>query len=228
LIWTQCKHQMFHFHYLGYFGASIKPTTPRHEHLIQASQHPVVKKQFMTKNVTYFFSKTVIFTNRAFSCISVMERPPQYDTPLASPPQSWCTMSRTLPRYGTWASTATKEQIKQKLQPFFWFRHLLLVQHQKYRPVSNYLNSKIASFAALTFFISCFSRFEMLAPYPAIPRMIFVFFPFFTSTCPGLSSVPANKLPSITVWAPAARAFVMSPEVCFFLRKKNNFSQSQS
>ena len=29
---------------------------------------------------------------------------------------------------------------------------------------------------------------------------------------PGLSSVPAKRLPIITEWAPAARALVMSPE----------------
>mmetsp|Transcript_11442 Transcript_11442/g.13124 ORF Transcript_11442/g.13124 Transcript_11442/m.13124 type:complete len:394 (-) Transcript_11442:44-1225(-) len=41
--------------------------------------------------------------------------------------------------------------------------------------------------------------------------MIFTFFPSFTSTRPGASSVPASIFPSITVSAPAAMALEMSP-----------------
>lgn len=37
-------------------------------------------------------------------------------------------------------------------------------------------------------------RYDIFAPKPAIPRMIFTFRPFLMIVCPGLSSVPASKL----------------------------------
>ena len=51
------------------------------------------------------------------------------------------------------------------------------------------------------------------APKDAIP-LITLYFPLFLETViPGLSSVPAKTFPNITVDAPAAKAFVISPEV---------------
>src|SRR5215211_7201340 len=46
-----------------------------------------------------------------------------------------------------------------------------------------------------------------------MPLYILNFFPFLTRVFPGLSSVPPNMLPTITEDAPAANAFVVSPDV---------------
>ena len=53
----------------------------------------------------------------------------------------------------------------------------------------------------------------MDAARDAIPRYTLKRLPFFVKTVPGDSSVPPNILPTITVEAPAANAFVASPEV---------------
>ncbi len=47
----------------------------------------------------------------------------------------------------------------------------------------------------------------------AIPLYILYFLPFLVKVLPGLSSVPPNILPTITDDAPAAKAFVKSPDV---------------
>ncbi len=45
-----------------------------------------------------------------------------------------------------------------------------------------------------------------------MPRYDLYFLPFMIISFPGLSSVPASMEPSMTVSAPAAIAFTMSPE----------------
>src|SRR5215510_632380 len=51
-----------------------------------------------------------------------------------------------------------------------------------------------------------------MAPSDPMPRYALNVLPWYRIVSPGLSSVPANSDPIMTVSAPAASAFVMSPE----------------
>src|SRR5690625_3742554 len=51
-----------------------------------------------------------------------------------------------------------------------------------------------------------------MAPTDPIPRYTLYLRPWNNSVSPGLSVTPANKLPSMTAWAPAASALMISPE----------------
>src|SRR3954470_22479160 len=64
-------------------------------------------------------------------------------------------------------------------------------------------------------FGSCSYRFGLpvdIAPIDPIPRYVLNVRPWYRIVSPGLSSVPASRLPIITASAPAAIAFVISPE----------------
>ena len=51
-----------------------------------------------------------------------------------------------------------------------------------------------------------------MAPKDPMPRYALYEAPWYSSTSPGDSSVPANMLPIITAFAPAASALLTSPE----------------
>src|SRR5699024_2684115 len=53
---------------------------------------------------------------------------------------------------------------------------------------------------------------ESIAPADPIPLYSLYLLPSYSTSSPGLSSVPANSDPAITIFAPAAIALVISPE----------------
>ena len=55
------------------------------------------------------------------------------------------------------------------------------------------------------------ARRAAAAPADAMPRNTFTRVPLRATTTPGLSGVPASRLPTITVSAPAAMALATSP-----------------